>query len=814
VIDHIHSIANVSSMSSKVFYSSALYEVARSINSSLDLSQVLDLLAKSTAKATKSKACSLRLLGPDKSVLIMGGAYGLSQGYLRKGNVEVVKSKVDQEALLGKNVIIPDATNDPRFQYPEEAKSESIRSILVVPLMLRENPIGVMRLYTEEIHEFNNEEIGFVGAIANLGAIAIENAKLYQALKEELGDLTEDVNEMGERLHESRLQLARQMEALNYEKNRLETILGSMGEGVIVTDLDHRILLVNAAAEAMFDIHRSDVIGKDGDGILPVKKAELEQIQAASGLKPSAPLVKKYRDRVISILLNQICDERGQPFGVVSLVRDITEQAAVEGMKTEFISVVSHELRTPLTPIKGYIDLILEGDAGELTEEQSEYLKIVEANTDRLVALVNDLLDISRIEAGRIDLEIKPIAIEDLIQDVLAVHRKQIESRGLSLTVSLPAKLPWVKADKGRILQVLNNLVSNAYKYTFAGGVTISAIAVGEYLEVTVSDTGVGISKEDAKKLFTKFFRVKNPETREASGTGLGLAISKSIIEKHEGEIWVESRKGKGSAFHFTLPLVEPLPVVKKPKTASRRQSKKILVADEKDTARMIQRQLERVGYQVLLAHNDRDAIARALQHQPNLISMDIQVPGMNGIRTIEILRDNPQTTDIPIIVISVVQDEERLNKLGVADILDKPIDEEAFLQVVERILWEGQRILVCASDAETRQALEEELSQRGYHLIFAQDGLDLLVQARKEQPELILMDLQLPDMDGYEVLRRLNRRPETVDIPVIAMTDNGQESLSNVLAVGGNDLLRKPLDMDALVVEIERFMEDVTEKK
>jgi CheY-like chemotaxis protein len=186
----------------------------------------------------------------------------------------------------------------------------------------------------------------------------------------------------------------------------------------------------------------------------------------------------------------------------------------------------------------------------------------------------------------------------------------------------------------------------------------------------------------------------------------------------------------------------------------------------------------------------------------------------MNGIKAIEILRANPQSTDIPIVVVSVVHDEEQLSKLGVADILDKPIDEDGFLQVVERILWEGQRILIYASDAETRQLLEEELSHRGYHLIFALDGVDLLVHARKEQPDLILMDLQPPDMDGYEVLRRLNRRPETVDIPVIAMTESATESVSNVLAVGGNDLVRKPLDVGALVVEIERFIEGVPEKR
>jgi hypothetical protein len=161
------------------------------------------------------------------------------------------------------------------------------------------------------------------------------------------------------------------------------------------------------------------------------------------------------------------------------------------------------------------------------------------------------------------------------------------------------------------------------------------------------------------KKLFTKFFRAKNPATSETAGTGLGLAISKSIIEKHEGEIWVESRPGKGAAFHFTLPLVEPLPVVRRPRTTLRRSTKMILVVDdEKDTARMIRRQLERAGYRVRLAHSGEEAIAQALKHRPDLISMDIQMPGMNGVKAIEILRANPQTTDIPIVVVSVVQDE------------------------------------------------------------------------------------------------------------------------------------------------------------
>ncbi len=803
-------------MKSRAYYSSALYDVARTINSSLELSEVLHAITKSTALATHSKACSIRLLTPDKQFLVVGGAYGLSQGYLRKGDVEVEKSKIDQEVLSGKTAIIPDATNDLRFQYPDEAKSESIRSILVVPLILRDTAVGVMRLYTGEVHEFGEDETGFISAIANLGAIAIENAKLYQALKEEVGDLTEDVNEMADRLHESRLQVAHQMDDLSYEKNRLETILASMGEGVVVTDPEYKVLLVNTAAELLLDFHRGDYIQKDGDLILPVSRIELEKILAdGSEAKPITPIVRKYKDKVLNILVSLIRDESGQPFGAVSLLRDITQQAAIEEMKTEFISVVSHELRTPLTPIKGYIDLLLEGDAGDMSDEQKDYLKIVESNTDRLVALVNDLLDISKIEAGKIDLEPKPMDMVEALRDVIEFHRKQIESRKLTLFEAIPPGVPWVKADRARITQVLNNLVSNAYKYTTEGGsITISAVPDGDYLEIVVSDTGVGISKEDLKKLFTKFFRAKNPRTKGTSGTGLGLAIVKSIVEKHQGEIWVESEPGNGSSFHFTLPLAEPMPL-QKPRTTSRHGIKKILVVDgDKDIARMIQRQLGRVGYQVVLAQTGDKAIALTLKEQPNLISMDMQIPGKNGYEVIEILKDNPLTSDIPIVVVSVGVNEAKISKLDVAATVDKPINEDAFLSTVERVLWKGRRILSYASDAETRQLLEDVLPRMGYHLTLAQDGVDLLVEARREQPDLILMDLQFTDMDGFEVLRRLNRRPETVDIPVIAITDNPSETVSNVLAVGGNDLVHKPLDLEALVVEIERFIGDVREKR
>src|SRR5262249_32149043 len=237
----------------------------------------------------------------------------------------------------------------------------------------------------------------------------------------------------------------------------------------------------------------------------------------------------------------------------------------------------------------------------------------------------------------------------------------------------------------------------------------VSAFPDVEFLEVVVSDTGVGISREDQKKLFTRFFRVESPATREASGTGLGLAIVKSIIEKLGGEIWAESQLRKGSAFHFTLPLVTPLPHKTKPKAASRRTAKKVLVVDdEADAAHLIERLLQRAGYKVHLAEDGKDAVLKAAEFLPDLITIGALIPGVNAFDTIKQIRQTPKTAEIPIIVLSVVPDKEQARQLGVVEYLDKPMEEHDLLKVVERALSKGRKILVHDSEPNSRQLLED----------------------------------------------------------------------------------------------------------
>jgi len=230
--------------------------------------------------------------------------------------------------------------------------------------------------------------------------------------------------------------------------------------------------------------------------------------------------------------------------------------------KSEFVLTVSHELKQPMTSIKGYTDLMVKGAAGPLTDVQQQFLHTVRSNVERMSTLVGDLLEISRIEAGRLKLDIKPVSMEDVIEETLRTTQGQIEAKQQQLDVSVPQDLPMVMGDRARLIQIMTNLVSNAYKYTPAGGrIAVSAQpksdSVPGFVLCAVRDTGVGISEEDQAKLFTKFFRSGDPAVREVPGTGLGLSITKGLIEMHGGEIWVESRVGKGSTFAFTVPVAK-----------------------------------------------------------------------------------------------------------------------------------------------------------------------------------------------------------------------------------------------------------------
>jgi signal transduction histidine kinase/DNA-binding response OmpR family regulator len=514
---------------------------------------------------------------------------------------------------------------------------------------------------------------------------------------------------------------------------------------------------------------------------------------------------------VIKTRTNPVVDANGTYIGMVLTLHDITAEREIASMKNEFVSTVSHELRTPLTSIKGYVDLILDGDAGEVDEIQREFLGIVKENADRLVALINDMLDISRIESGRVVLKIEPFDVADVLAGTVDSFRAVLEQTGRVVKVRVSEGLPRAAADRDRIGQVLMNFVSNALKYSPNGGVVvISARHVGDFINVSVQDHGMGISREDVKQLFTKFYRIDNALTREIGGTGLGLSICKSIIELHGGKVWVRSKPGEGSTFTFSLP-VAPRQLVRTPYLEGPAAvGGKVLVIDrDPDVADLIETYLAKRGYEVLKAHTARDALSIALRERPVVITLDVILENGDGFELLQELKEHPETADIPVVVLSIVCDEGRSCRFGAADYLEKPIDQTRLLRIIDSFVGSAKSpvALVVDDDASIVKVLTNILRQRGFAVAAAFNGREAIAAIEKRVPDVMLLDLKMPEMDGYQVIQKVKTTPAWKDIPIVVMTAHRIDSERLDVLKLAVEQLSKPLRLDDIADRVEELM-------
>jgi signal transduction histidine kinase/CheY-like chemotaxis protein len=514
---------------------------------------------------------------------------------------------------------------------------------------------------------------------------------------------------------------------------------------------------------------------------------------------------------VIKTRTNAVVDTNGTYIGMVLTLHDITAEREIASMKNEFVSTVSHELRTPLTSIKGYVDLILDGDAGEVDEIQREFLGIVKENADRLVALINDMLDISRIESGRVVLKIEPIHATDVVAGTVDSFRAVLEQTSRVVKVRVPEGLPRVAADRDRVGQVLMNFVSNALKYSPGGGdVVISAKHVGDFVNVSVQDHGMGISRDDIKQLFTKFYRIDNALTREIGGTGLGLSICKSIIELHGGKVWVRSKMGEGSTFSFSLPIA-PRELVRTPYLQGPAAvGGKVLVIDrDPDVADLIETYLAKRGYEVIKAHTAEDALRIALTEQPIVITLDVILENGDGFELLQQLKEHAETANIPVVVLSIVCDEGRSCRFGAADYLEKPIDQTRLLRIVDSFVGSAHSpvALVVDDDKSIVKVLTELLRKRGFAVAAAFNGLEAIAAMEKRVPDVMLLDLKMPEMDGYQVIQKVKTTPEWKDVPIVVMTAHRIDAERIDVLKLAVEQLSKPLSPDDIADRVEELM-------
>jgi PAS domain S-box-containing protein len=516
-----------------------LQEGVKAINSASELEAVLRLIVANASQVLEGARCSVALFGDRANdTTTMSSADGRSDD-LARASAKFDRDVAQWVAHYGKPVLSRNVKQDSRFGY---ASGLPILSLISVPLFLGDEAIGALVATSPEKHAFSTEDANLLSAFADQAAVAASKARLYEQLVREERRIAELYQHVEER------------------RSELEAILRGIGDGVIVTDPDLNLLLMNPVATRIFQVKPDVASSVPLTEVIPHQELTAlfqDALEGGEGavvreisLSPEGQAVAIYQ-----ALASPVLGASGQVRGVATVLRDITTQKELERMKSNFLSVVSHELKTPLHSIKGFVDIILMGKTGQVNETQADFLTTVQDQTAHLQTLIDDLLEFSRLDSGQVKLHLTEVSVAEVASAVSEKLRPLADQGELRIINEVSPDIPAIEADRMRIEQVLTNLVQNAIKFTPpSGSVTLRAQDLGEEVQVSVSDTGIGIPANELQRIFDRFYQVDNSSTRHYRGTGLGLTISKHIVEYHHGRIWAESTEGKGSAFFFVLP--------------------------------------------------------------------------------------------------------------------------------------------------------------------------------------------------------------------------------------------------------------------
>jgi PAS domain S-box-containing protein len=605
----------------------------------------------------------------------------------------------------------------------------------------------------------------------------------------------------------------RAQEALRESEEHLRLLVDGVRDyAIFMLDPSGKVASWNQGAERIKGYQASEIIGRHFSCFYPPEdvqdgkpERELQRALAEGRYEEEGWRLRKDGSRFwADVVITALTDGTGKLRGFSKITRDITERKKTRQrieqqnrelelrnreveratqMKSKFLASMSHELRTPLNAIVGFSDLLAEGTPGELNEKQKRFVNHIKQGSAHLLQLINDILDLSKIEAGQLEFRCEDFQVKDALPEVLSTIRPLAMAKSIQIEQKMETEQQ-VHADRVRFKQVLYNLLSNAVKFTPRGGrIEIDCREDGKFVAISVTDTGIGIRSEDQAVIFEEFRQVEGPAGAAQEGTGLGLAITKRLVEQQGGRISLESEPGKGSRFTFTLPAgatasgtplasesaVPPIAAVEV------RGKPLILVVDDEIAARELLASYLSPEYRIVTAESGADAVNKAQELRPDAITLDVLMPDSTGFETLVALRKKPETANIPIIIVSIVDQKQVGFALGAADYLIKPIRKPVLLETIRKHVPpqsdEEEAILLVDDDPRTLELLEETLRSAGYETESVRSGARALEVLSSKLVSAVLLDLLMPGMDGFEVIRHVRREATLKELPIFVMT-------------------------------------------
>jgi PAS domain S-box-containing protein len=725
---------------------------------------------------------------------------------------------LDKESILGSKVL-PDINGNPALVLEVEMTRE-IHQQEEIAMIYTISAISLLGLLYGLVVFFSMEKhvLARISRLSNELITITKSGSLSSRVEaegdDELYDLSMNINNVLNTLENKENEIRE--EELRTQK-KMESIIENILSGVILIDEEtHLITDINPVAEEMIGLPKEKIVGKlCHEFVCPAEKGKCPISDLRETVNRSErvlidkdgreiPILKSVAYTVLfgrQVLIESFVDLTKIKEAENELVQAKIIAESANRAKSDFLATMSHELRTPLNSIIGFSDLMIEGTAGDLKDSQKRYISNISTSGKHLLSLINNVLDLSKIEAGKMELHSENFPVDEVLLEVKQLMKSLANKKSIKIDYSKEKDVGRVYADKTKLKQILYNLLSNAVKFTPEGGTIDLKVENAEnMIRFSVKDTGIGISNEDMKKLFTPFTQLDSAASRQYEGSGLGLTLVKRFVELHNGKLEVESEPGKGTKFTFELAMEEELTdgenectdsgksILEDDEECSAVNSAQkiagcitgdetpVLVVEDDDASReLLEETLKHSGYNVVSTSRGQEALELAEEMQPIAIILDIMMPEMDGWQVLDKLKSNGNTKHIPVIITTMLDERKIGTALGAEEHLIKPVKKETLIATLERIRKDRTdspfQLLVVDDEKVAVEMIEEMLKNTNFKVTPAFGGQEAIDLALKKKPDTIILDLMMPEVTGLDVIRTLKGRDKTRNIPIIVCT-------------------------------------------